>query len=130
MLHKPLKYKNKKTIIDEIKFDSQAESLYYVRLKAQQKTGLIRHFTLQPKFILQEGFKTRGETVRQISYIADFLVTDSQGNQRVIDIKGFPSPMSKLKRSFFLKRYPELPLYWIRLKNHAWENMKGEIFDL
>ena len=129
-MKKTPKYRNIKTIVDGIKFDSKAESLYYKHLLNLKLIGLVSHFTLQPKFILQAGFKIRSETIPKVSYIADFLVTDNQGNERVIDVKGCPTAVAKLKRVLFLNQYPALPLHWIQLKNRRWQTMDGEFFDL
>ena len=128
--NKPSKFKNKIIIVDGIKFRSIAESLYYKHLKKLKLIEVVSHFTLQPKFILQPGFEIRGETIPKVTYIADFLVTDNKGNERVIDVKGFPTPLAKLKRVLFLNQYPALPLHWIQLKNHRWKTMDGELFEL
>ena len=45
------KYRNKKTIIDWIKFDSKSEAEYFLKCKSNQN---IKNFILQPKYIIQE----------------------------------------------------------------------------
>ena len=51
------KYKNKKTIIDGFKFDSEMESHYYLYLKQLKEMGEVVAFELQPTFLLQEGLR-------------------------------------------------------------------------
>lgn len=51
------KYGNIKTVIDGIKFDSKRESERYLELKLLEKAGEISDLKLQPRFILQHGFK-------------------------------------------------------------------------
>lgn len=62
-----------------IRFDSKMEGEYYQELLMQKQLGEIKDFVCQPKYVLQESPK--------VTYIADFLVTDLDGSQRVIDIK-------------------------------------------
>lgn len=78
------KYNNKKTIVDNIKFDSKAEARRYVELKLMQDTGHIEKLTLQPKFELQPKYKNnKGQCIRAITYKADFsyIETHSRGRQ-------------------------------------------------
>lgn len=51
------KYKNKKTIVDGIKFDSEMESHYYIYLKQLKEIGEVIDFILQPTYLLQEGLR-------------------------------------------------------------------------
>ena len=66
------KYGNRKVVIDGIEFMSQKEGNRYCELKLLQRAGEISNLRLQPKFILQEGFKKNGKTYQAITYIADF----------------------------------------------------------
>lgn len=67
------KYGNRKVVIDGIKFDSQKEGNRYCELKLLQRAGEISNLQLQPKFVLQEGFKKKGKTYQAITYYADFM---------------------------------------------------------
>ena len=71
------KYQNKKTQIDMYVFDSIAESKRYKELALLEKAGQIKELKLQPKFLLQEGFKKNGKTYRKIEYIADFMYIEN-----------------------------------------------------
>lgn len=103
------KYRNKKTIIDGIKFDSMKEASRYSELKIRQKMGAISDLKLQPKFEICPSVKWNGKTLRKRFYIADFKYTLSNGLVIVEDVK---SEISKkistytLKKQLFLVRYP------------------------
>lgn len=105
------KYNAKKTLVDGFLFDSRAEAEYYSKLKLMQRAGKILRFELQPEYVLQEGFYARsGERIRPIKYIADFLVYYADGHKEVVDVKGMKTEVYKLKRKWFLHKYPEIQL--------------------
>lgn len=99
------KYNAKKTVIDDITFDSIAESKYYLYLKEKQEKGEIQAFNLQPVFTLQEGFRKNGKWVRPILYIADFEVLHNDETVEIIDIKGQLTPVFQLKYKMFEKKF-------------------------
>ena len=107
------KYRNKKTQIDMYVFDSIAESKRYKELALLQKAGEISELTLQPKFLLQEGFKKNGKTYRKIEYIADFMYRE-KGQIVIEDVKGKETEVFKLKRKLFEYKYPYLELKIIK----------------
>lgn len=111
----PPKYKSKKIIVDGIKFDSIAESEYYLLLKySKLSAGNIKDFELQPKFILQDKFTHKKEgNIRAIIYIADFKVYEPDGSFYIVDIKGKATADALNKRKMFLKNFPDIELYWI-----------------
>lgn len=116
---KQSKMKNKKVIIDGIKFDSTVEGEYYEYLMLQESMGKIKKFRLQPVYILQEKFKhPRDGHIQAITLRADFVVTDNRGNAYVVDVKGQPTPDAKIKRKMFLNKF-DLPLLWIS-KSKKW----------
>ena len=73
------KYRNKKVIVDDYIFDSIQESKRYKELKLLLRAGEISNLQLQPRFLLQKGFKKNGKTYRKVEYIADFMYC--QGRQ-------------------------------------------------
>lgn len=83
-----------------IRFDSKMEGEYYQELLLQKQLGEIKDFVCQPKYVLQES--------PEVTYIADFLVTDLDGSQRVIDIKGVETSTFKVKLKLFKAKYPTL----------------------
>lgn len=107
---KPLKpkYKNKKTIVDGIKFDSKKEAERYKELVLMQEAGEIKGLLLQPVYILQEKFiDNQGIKHKAITYKADFSYLKDI-KEIVEDVKGFETDVFKIKEKLFLKRYPEL----------------------
>ena len=104
-----MKYRNKKTQIGMYVFDSIAESKRYKELALLEKAGQIKGLELQPKFLLQEGFKKNGKTYRKIEYIADFMYIEN-GKVIIEDVKGMETDVFKLKRKMFEYKYPEFEL--------------------
>ncbi len=102
------KYKNKKTIIDGFKFDSEMESHYYLYLKQLKEMGEVVDFVLQPTYLLQEGFDLNGKRIRPITYKADFRVIYKDGHEEVIDVKGKLTEEFKIKRKMLLYRYRDI----------------------
>jgi len=86
------KFNNKKTIIDGIKFASQKEAAHYQKLKLMESAHLITNLSLQYTF----KFEYMGKTL--FRYIADFVYDDILGKQHVIDVKGFRTPIYRLKK--------------------------------
>lgn len=119
-MNKPSKYKNKKTIIDDIKFDSRKEAERYLLLKHRLEEGEIENLELQKKFELipkQEYHKPDGtiEKYRACHYIADFFYIEN-GQKVVEDVKGYScykkgftteTPEFKIKRKLFIQKYGE-----------------------
>ena len=105
--YKQSKFKNKKIIIDGIKFDSKKEGYYYIYLKELEKSNKISNLQLQVKYELQPKFKYNNKTYRAITYIADF-VYEENGKTIVIDVKGFKTDVYKLKKKLLLYNYPNI----------------------
>ena len=104
------KYNNKKTVVDNIVFDSKNESLYYEALKDLKEKGSIKDFELQPKYLLQEAFVKNGKRYRPINYIADFKVINNDGSFYIVDIKGILTTEFKIKMKLFNYKYPDIEL--------------------
>lgn len=98
------KYKNKKTTINNIEFDSKDEAKFYEYL---QYKYVAESIIIQPKFELQPTFKYEHEKlkIRSINYIADFQIGDC-----VFDVKGFQTTDFKIKAKLFKYKYPQLKL--------------------
>jgi hypothetical protein len=99
------KYGARKVTVDEITFDSVAESKYYQQLKWLKQAKQIKDFKLQPRYILQEGFKKNGKTFRKIEYVADFEVYKLDDSIEVVDIKGAITKEFAIKRKLFERKY-------------------------
>lgn len=117
------KYKAVKTTIDGITFDSKREAKRYTELKILEKAGHITHLELQPEYqITINGAKIckykadfRYFTVRAESKERSFnskgewqtptLTGDKEG-QIVEDVKGFKTPIYRLKKKLVEASYP------------------------
>nr|DAY69534.1 MAG TPA: Endonuclease [Caudoviricetes sp.] len=107
------KYRNKKTVVDNIKFESNLEATRYKELKLLERAGEISNLELQPRFLLQDSFKKNGRTFRKIEYVADFQYIEN-GKTIVEDVKGLQTDVFKLKHKIFEKVYPDLTLKIIK----------------
>lgn len=103
------KYRNRKIVIDNIRFDSNLEAERYRQLKLLQRAKQISNLRLQVPFLLQESFKKNGKTHRKIEYIADF-VYEENGQTVVEDTKGMKTETFKIKQKLFEYKYPDLNL--------------------
>lgn len=104
-VRKRSKYGNKKVVVDGHTFDSKAEAKYYQQLKSLEQAKQIKSFKLQPRYLLQEGFKKNGKTYRAIHYKADFEVHKLDGTVEIIDIKGAITKEFSIKRKLFEMKY-------------------------
>lgn len=103
------KYRNRKIVVDNIKFDSNLEAERYRQLKLLQRAKQISNLRLQVPFLLQESFKKNGKAYRKIEYIADF-VYEENGQTVVEDTKGMETETFKIKQKLFEYKYPELSI--------------------
>ena len=85
-------------------FDSQKEAERYWELRQLEKAGEIKNLVLQPRFVLIDSFEHGGKKEGAVFYVADFQY-DENGISIVEDVKGFKTPVYKLKRKLFLSRY-------------------------
>jgi hypothetical protein len=111
--YKQNKYRNKKTIINNIVFDSKKEAKRYSELKLKLRAcdnSKITDLKLQPRFLLQKGYVKNGKKIREINYIADFSYTDNKGNFIIEDVKGKKTKEYLLKKKMFGSIYPELEI--------------------
>ena len=98
------KYNSRKTVINDITFDSKKEAKRYVELKKKQEEGEITGLRLQvpfelvPSFTIEIDGKKRKR--RNIRYIADFVYYED-GQKIVEDVKGRKTDIYKLKKKLF-----------------------------
>lgn len=116
------KYKAHKPFINDIQFDSINESKFYVLLLKHQRTGRIRGFEMQKRFVLIPSHIKRGKKYREMAYIADFVVHGIDGLTDIIDVKGFETPEFTIKHKIFEYVYPDLELvcYQYSETNKKW----------
>tara|TARA_X000000950_G_scaffold109469_1_gene137956 strand:+ start:463 stop:798 length:336 start_codon:yes stop_codon:yes gene_type:complete len=102
------KYRAIKTVVDGITFDSKKEAKRYSELKMMEKAGIIATLRLQPEFKCM----VKGKKV--CTYKADFeyLMVDEEGPDGQIgyyiveDVKGFKTPVYRLKKKLVEACYP------------------------
>ena len=105
------KYGNIKIDLHGTKFDSRKEARRYKDLLLLEAAGTIRNLELQPRFLLQEGFRDpAGKWIFPIHCTWDFAYEEKE--KRVVeDVK---SPITRretaygIRKKLFMKRYPEI----------------------
>lgn len=98
------KYRNRRTEVDGVLFDSKGEAQRWQELRLLEQAGEIRDLRRQVKFVLQDAFVAAGTREREIAYIADFVY--SEGSTTVVeDFKGVKTAVFKIKRKLLLFRY-------------------------
>lgn len=117
--HQKSKFRNRKVDVDGITFDSKMEADYYRHLCILRDLGEIKTFVRQPAFLLQPKFRKNGKTYRPITYVADFGVVYKDGSKKVIDVKGLPTPVFKLKAKIYACLYDE-PLICVTKTRNGW----------
>ena len=85
------KYRNIKTTVDGITFDSKRESIRYCELKLLAKAKKIKNLRLQVPYVI----RVNGEKI--CKYIADFVYVED-GQEIVEDVKGMRTREYVLKR--------------------------------
>ena len=108
------KFRNKKTEVDGIVFDSKKESGIYLDLKAQKAAGQIRDFERQKVYVLiPKQCDESGKCVeRACTWTADFVVYFHDGEISVVDAKGNKS----LDQKWPIKRKLMLWVHGIKVK--------------
>jgi len=121
------KYKNHVVTIEGITFDSMKEGNRYRELKLLERAGKITGLQLQVKYILipsqfgrvpdaqRPGGTKRVCLEREVSYYADFVYKDADGQLVVEDVKGYRDPASAAYAKFVIKRKLMLERYGIRI---------------
>ncbi len=97
------KYYNRKVQYKGFVFDSVKERNYYMYLESLLQDGDITDLELQVKFEIQPRFKAvNGHIIRPITYIADFVYKDKDGQTVIVDVKGYKTEVYKLKKKLML----------------------------
>lgn len=100
------KYKNRKTTVDGVMYDSAKEARRGAELRLLERAGLISDLCAQVRYTLIPSQKRDGKTVeRPVFYIADFVYKEN-GETVVEDVK---SPATRT------------PEYVIKRKLMLWE---------
>lgn len=78
--------------MDGLSFGSGLEQRYYLYLIKKKANGEIKDFKTQVRFKILKGYYHKGVKVRDIHYVADFVVERLDGTVIVIDTK---SPVTR-----------------------------------
>ena len=106
--------------LDGIVFDSKAEMDRYAELVLLERAREITNLEIHPRFILQEFSQTK---LRPIIYEADFQYYDVKEKKIIVeDVKGFETPIYKMKRKMFSEKFPHFSFIEIkRQKSSKWQ---------
>lgn len=102
------KYNAKKVEYKGIVFDSTVECDYYQYLE-RNLGDEYDYIELQPRYELIPKVNKQ----RKTEYIADFALWKDNKLLEVIDVKGMPTEVAKLKAKIFRDKYPNIKLTWI-----------------
>ncbi len=113
---KPSKYRNVKTTVDGIRFDSKKEAMRWLELKSMEQRGEIGNLARQTTVeILVNGLLI-------CKWIADFTYTDARGIHQYEDTKGVGLKVKGRKRfttkteAYRIKKKLLLAVYGITIK--------------
>jgi hypothetical protein len=114
-----MKYRNKKTTVNGITFDSKKEAQRYMELMMLQKAGVIEHLRCQVEFelipaqhelIRKDGKLKKGKLLeRKCVYKADFVYFEN-GQIVVEDVKGMKT------KDYIIKRKLMLQVHGVRIR--------------
>lgn len=127
---------NKAIIIDGQRFDSKAEARRYSQLRLLEKAGEVSDIRCQVMYELIPGHYeyvptgkifSRGARKGQkeykrvtvelpVTYRADFVYKDKDGNTVVEDVKGYTDPKSATYAKFVIKRKLMLWIHGVKVK--------------
>ena len=90
------KFKSVRTELDGIKFSSKKEAKHWTDLQLAKSSGQLLFVLRQVPFHLEAG----------IRYVVDFVEFWADGSVRFVDVKGFKTPMYRLKKKQVEAAYP------------------------
>lgn len=101
------KYQAQKCVYNGLQFDSHKELRRYLELRLLERSGQITGLKRQAKFDLIPAQKDeKGKCLeRAVSYIADFVYQDENGQTIVEDTKGVRTKEYIIKRKLMLYKY-------------------------
>ena len=102
------KYKNRKTTVEGITFDSKKEAARFQELRLLERAGEIQDLHCQVSIELVPAQRdAKGKLVeRPVKYIADFVYQIYATGERVVeDVKGYRTDVYKIKRRLMKHLY-------------------------
>ena len=108
------KYRNRRTVVDGITFDSAKEANRYAELKLLERAGKITELQRQPGYTLIPKQVRDGKMIeRAVVYKADFAYRDEETGEDVVeDVKS----EATRTREYIIKRKLMLWEYGIRVR--------------
>ena len=97
------KYNSQKTIIDGEVYDSRKEAYYGQALFSELKSLNSKILSIER----QVPFPIEVNGVHICTYKADYVVTPLTGKKEIHEVKGFETPVFKLKWKLMKVLYPE-----------------------
>lgn len=99
------KYRNRKTTVDGVTYDSAKEARRGAELRLLERAGKIQDLCAQVKYTLIPAQKRDGKVIeRAVTYIADFVYKEN-GETVVEDAKGVRTKEYIIKRKLMLWEY-------------------------
>jgi len=95
------KYRNRKTEVDGITFDSLREARRYAELCLMERAGQISDLQRQVVFELAPSVRIHGRKRPSLRYVADFVYME-RGEQVVEDVKGVITEGYRIKRHLLM----------------------------
>lgn len=106
------KYKNKKVVYKDMKFDSKKEYIRYLVLEDMQRKGEISGLQRQVPFVLVPPFQLNNIKYKGTKYVCDFMYRDTKTNRQIVeDVKGSKETLTQvylIKKKLFLYKYGKL----------------------
>jgi hypothetical protein len=89
-------------VYDGVLYDSKSEAAYAKHLDLLLAARQIKKWERQVRWVLM----VNGTKVTTI--IPDFRVTAKDGSVKIVEVKGFATPVWRLKRKLFAALYPDV----------------------
>ena len=110
-------YYSKKCEYDGIKFDSETERDFYIKLKRAKSLGRIKGFAMQVPYLIQEEFKNfKDKKEQKIEYIADYVIDLLDDSMIIVDVKGSKKTteeVARIKQKIFMYKNKDIPIYFV-----------------
>lgn len=98
------KYHSRKVTVNGIVFASHREARRYQELQMLLRAGEISQLQMQKKYtLIPAQKKPSGGTERAVTYTADFVYKDRDGNEIVEDSKGVRTQQYIIRRKLMLR---------------------------
>lgn len=112
------KHNAQKVTLDGITLASKLEARRYTQLRAMEQAGDITNLRVHPAYEILHAWTQldgKGTRIQCVKYEGDFEYVEPATRKHVVeDTKGQDTPESKMKRKFFMSKYPEIELRVLR----------------